>query len=69
MVSHGLSRMKWRYVFQLQTRNSIRGFVHPTVGPSVVLSVMIKSKSGIMSVLDTFYVCLCMEWVWGVDGG
>ena len=30
-VSHELSSMKWRYVFQLQTRNSIRGFVHPSI--------------------------------------
>ena len=36
---------------------------------SVEVVEVIESKSGKMSVLDTFYVCLCMEWGFGVDGG
>ena len=32
--------------FLLRTRNSIRGFVRPSVDPSVRWSVMIESKSG-----------------------
>ena len=37
----------------------------PSVGPLVRPSVMvIESKSGKTSVLDTFCVCLCVEGVW-----
>ena len=44
-------------------RRSVRG---SSAGPSVEV---IESKSGKMSVLDTFYVCLCMEWGLGFGWG
>ena len=60
--------------FQLRTRNSIRGFVHPSVRPSVRPSIrpsvgrtvrpsvrpsgVIELKRGKTSIFDTFCVCV-----------
>ena len=49
--------------FKLRTRNSIKGFVRPSVRPSVREH---ESKSMKTSVLDAFCAC---EWrTWGVGG-
>ena len=45
---------------------SVRRSVRPSVRPSVGV---IELKSGKMSVLDTFYVCLCEEWGLGCGLG
>ena len=42
--------------FQLQTRNSITGFVCPSVLRSIHLSIMQKSKGGKTSILGVFLV-------------
>ena len=63
-------------VAETRTRNSVRGFVRLSVrpfvswcvGPSVRRSVLIESKSGKTSVLDTVCVCLCVEGVGVGDG-
>ena len=44
----------------MRTRNSIRGFVRPLVRPSVRWSVVIELKSGKISVLEAFCVCVCV---------
>ena len=58
------------YFLVADTELYIRGFVRPSICPSIGPSKeVIKSISGKMSVLDTFYVCLCMEWGFGCGWG
>ena len=61
-------KMSERVCWRLQTRNSKRGFVRPSVCP---LESVIELKSRETSVLDTFCVCLSVGGGlgsgWGLD--
>ena len=70
-LAHSLvdTKGKYSFFFKLRTRNSIRGFVRPSVGRSVRRSVMVIELK--TSIFDTFCVCLSvgggLGCGWGLD--